>query len=79
LPTGIPETLEFEFTFQLYVDEMLEVKSKFIVLPEQMVRLLALVIAGIGLTVTLCVHVLVQLPIGRLVTGSRGVTVKEMV
>ncbi len=79
MPTGIPETLEFEFTFQLYVDEMLEVKSKFIALPEQIVRLVALVITGIGLTVTLCAQVLVQLPMGRFVTGSRGVTVKEMV
>jgi hypothetical protein len=38
-----------------------------------------LVIAGIGYTVTVCEQVLEQLPMGKLVTGSKGVTVSVRV
>jgi hypothetical protein len=64
---------------QLYDERILEVRSKFIVPPEHKFKELALVIEGMGYTVMVCEQVLEQLPIGRLVTGSRGVTVKEMV
>jgi hypothetical protein len=61
------------------VDGIFAVKSRLKVPPEHSVAVLALVICGIGFTVTVCVQVLEQLPMGRLVTGSKGVTVSVIV
>lgn len=58
---------------------MLEVRSRFMVLPEHRFKVLTLVILGRGFTVNVWEHVLVQLPMGKLVTGSRGVTVSVRV
>jgi hypothetical protein len=68
-----------EVADQLYDEGIFEVKSKFIVPPEHKFKELALVIAGIGYTVTVCEQVLEQLPMGKLVTGSKGVTVSVRV